>query len=224
MTAIAPRTGVLAGLAARSERNHPTRDWTRDCQQFCRTRFEVGPGFGTAISAWRGAEHRHEVAPHNAPYGTIGYFAPPRAGQAGHAVFMVKNGWCYSNDVLVTGRIGRLKAAEIENRWPGFRWLGVTYDVNDRLIYGFAPSVSAAAVRKAQQEHRNHRHGQQVKRELADAVGRHGMNLQTDYMGDPMREAVRALQKRLGFTQNGLIGPRLLGVLGDRRHKLIARP
>lgn len=220
---IAPRTGVLAVREGMAERRQPTQDWTRLCQFFCRTRFGIGPGAKTAYLAFQSAQHRHDSGPSSAPYGTIGYMKGPK-GAAGHAVVMVGDGNALSNDIRTAGRISLVSVHEILVKWPAYDWVGWTEDTNGARFYGFAPSISAEAVRKAQKGDHIHGHGSLLKRELADAVGNRGMKLSSDTVGAPMGDAVKVLQRRLGFKATGLIGPRVLGYLADRNHAFTARP
>jgi hypothetical protein len=223
VSGIAPRTGIAAVRAGRVEIHHPSRDWTRDCQYFVRTRFGVGPGYATAHAAWMNTPTKHRERPDKAPYGTAGYFHGP-PGSAGHAVLMLNGGRCLSNDIDRVGRISVTTVEEILRKWPGYEWDGWTEHVNGVRIWGHGPSLSADAIRKSQRGDHQQRHGALLKRELAAAVGRHGMNLHTDQVGAPMQEAVSALQRQLGFRRTGLVGPSVLAYLADRRSAFTSRP
>lgn len=222
---IAPRTGVLAVAHARGEHRNPTTDWTRRCQEFTRDAFEIGPGARTAIEAFFAcpAKLRHENK--SAPYGTAGYFRAPAAGKPGHAIVNAGHQRAWSNDIKHAGSIDLTTIEEIERRW-GYIWVGWTEATNGVRFYGHGPSISADAVKAAQQGAREHAHGQLLKRQLAGVpgIGRHGMRLTDDRLGHPFDDAVSDLQKRLGLKRTGLVGPRLLGWLADHDHAFTARP
>lgn len=221
---VANRTGIAAVRSGRAELHTPSQSWDDQCQYFCRTRVDAPPGFRTAWLAWQGARLRHHDGPKHAPYATIGYFRGP--GSAGHAVFMLKQGTgrCLSNDVIRQGRISVTTVDFILEAWPGAEWVGFTYDINGRQIHGHGPDLSAAAIERSQRGDHEHEHGALLKREIADAAGRHGMNLHTDQVGEPMHHAVAALQRRIGLRPSGFVGPSVLAYLADRRHAFTARP
>lgn len=219
---IASRTGIAAFRAGRAEIHTPSQSWDNQCQYFCRTRFNAPPGFKTAWLAWQGARLRHHTGPEDAPYGTVGYFKGP--GPAGHAVMMGTRGHCLTNDAVTDGRISFTTVEFILDAWPGAEWVGWTEDINGRRIWGHGPSLSADAIRKSQRGDHVHEHGALLKQEIAAAVGKHGMNLHTNQVGEPMHIAVKALQKQIGFKQTGMVGPGVLAYLADRRSAFTARP
>lgn len=117
------RTYAQAVAYAESQRVNPSRDWTRLCQMFSRNCVGAAAWAGTARNAFYAIPERHRFT--TAPRaGSLVYFDDPRiSGEAGHAVFMVTNGYCYSNDILVRGKISKVPLSLIREKW-GMRQLG----------------------------------------------------------------------------------------------------
>lgn len=220
----APRTGVAAVAWCRGQHLDPSRDWTRDCQMFCRSAFGLDAYFGRAIDAWQGAPPALRHPGELGPYGSVGYFAGP-PGAAGHAVVFTREHRIWSNDIRAAGSIDLTTVAAIEARW-GYQYLGWTESINLGRIYGHVPSLSADAIRDAQRDNRAHRHGALVKRELAvlPFIPDHWLDLSNGRLGGGTDRAVAELQRRLGLKATGLVGPRVLGHLADHRHRFTARP
>ena len=117
------RSYANAVAYAEQQRKAPTRDWTYLCQKFARTCVGAAAWGSTALKAWYAipVSHRHGGTP---PPGSLVYFDDPnRVGEAGHVVFMVTNGYCYSNDILRRGKIDKVPLSLIRTKW-GMRQLG----------------------------------------------------------------------------------------------------
>lgn len=224
---VAPRTGTLANISAREEHQHESIDWTRKCQMFTRTRFDVPGRDLTATEGWQRAKLRHPGDLKNIPFGTAGYFLNPKDPRsAGHAVFMAGGRRCWSNDIKVTGEISLTTIDIILQRWSHYVWAGWVEDVNGYRIWGHGPAISVAAVRSAQRNNAAHPRGRLIKQQLAamPGIGRSGMRLSDDKLGHPFDDAVRELQHRLDLKPTGVIGPRVLGHIADHHHAFTARP
>lgn len=221
---VAPRTGLAAVAHIRGEHRNPTRDWTRLCQMATRTAFGLGPHFGTAIAQWRGTPRGLRHDDRDPAYGSAGFFSSPIPRQPGHAVVIGKGDHLWSNDIKAAGVISLTTIGAIEDRW-GYRWEGWTETVNLHRILGHGPSLSAGSIARAQLGDREHAHGELLKRQLAavPGIGRHGMRFD-DHLGEPLGDAVKDLQGRLGLKRTGVVGPRLLGWLADHDHAFTARP
>lgn len=224
--AVARRTGIEAVAWCRGQHLNPSLDWTRMCQMFTRSAFRDDGGFPTAVSAYFGAprELRHD-GDRRPPYGVAAYFAGP-PGSAGHATVVTSGHRLWSNDIKRTGGIDLTTIGAIEDRW-GYRYLGWVASVNRTRIYGHVPSLSAAYARHIQSTgFYRWSHAGLIKRELRALpfIPDDAFNLENGKLAGKVDEAVAELQHRLGLKRTGLIGPRVLGHLADRRNRFTACP
>lgn len=103
---------------AEGQRLHPTANWSGKCQAFARQCVGAAAWAPTARQAFYEkipASHRHTSS---APAGSLLYYG---SHDPGHVVFVVANGYCYSNDVRRRGKIDRVPVSEVED------WLGRSY-------------------------------------------------------------------------------------------------
>lgn len=117
------RTYAQAVAFAEYQRRYSSTNWYRQCQGFARQCVGANAFGSTALAAWHSipSSHRHTGTP---PPGSIAYYDDPRrSGEAGHAVFVVESGYCYSNDIKRTGKIDKVHYTLITAAW-GLRYIG----------------------------------------------------------------------------------------------------
>lgn len=104
---------------AEGQRLHPSQDWTYRCQSFARQCVGAAVWAPSARQAFYKIprSHRHSSTP---PAGSLLYYG---SDDPGHVVFVVSNGYCYSNDVRRRGKIDKVPLTEITE------WLGRHYPV-----------------------------------------------------------------------------------------------
>lgn len=101
---------------AHRQHERPAQNWHNMCQGFSR-QCVGAPAFGaSARLAFNGiaAKHRRDSSP--PPAGSIAYYGPADHG-FGHAVFVVDDGWVWSNDILRVGKIDRVRWDVFPARW-----------------------------------------------------------------------------------------------------------
>jgi hypothetical protein len=77
----------------------------------------------SAYKAWYAIPSSHRFTTTPRPGSLVYFDEPDRVGEAGHVVFMVDNGYCYSNDILRRGKIDKVPLTLIHDKW-GMRKLG----------------------------------------------------------------------------------------------------
>lgn len=100
------------------------RVWRRLCLSFVRQCWGIpATGIPTAYEGWKLTKHRHtDGVP---PRGALIWWKGPTP--EGHVAISAGNGYCYSNDIDVSGGITKTKINTIAARW-GAQWLGWTED------------------------------------------------------------------------------------------------
>jgi TP901 family phage tail tape measure protein len=107
--------------------------WYALCQKFVRMALGAGPGFPSAIAAWKGAKFKHGIAnPTAVPAGVPVYWG---GGQYGHVALSTGAGRIISTDYPKTGRIGTGTISSLTSAWHK-PLLGWTEDINGKRIYG----------------------------------------------------------------------------------------
>jgi TP901 family phage tail tape measure protein len=107
--------------------------WYALCQRFVRMALGAGPGFPSAIAAWKGAKFKHGIAnPTAVPAGVPVYWG---GGQYGHVALSTGAGRIISTDYPKSGRIGTGTISSLTSAWHK-PLLGWTEDINGKRIYG----------------------------------------------------------------------------------------
>jgi hypothetical protein len=110
------RTYAQAVAFARRQHNAPSQDWFNLCQALARQCVGAAPFGLSAREAFNAIprEHRHVSDP--PPAGSIAYYGRVRAG-FGHAVFVVEDGFVWSNDILRKGKVDKVRWDVFVDRW-----------------------------------------------------------------------------------------------------------
>jgi len=110
------RTFEQAKAFALSEHERPSQDWHNLCQLFSRQCVGASSFGASARSAFNSVPRaqRHESSP--PPPGSIAYYGHSDSG-FGHAVFAVDGGFVWSNDILRSGKIDRVRWDVFPNAW-----------------------------------------------------------------------------------------------------------
>lgn len=212
------RTGQSALNWASNQHYHPSRDWTRDCLMFVRMSFNVGPRYGSAITAYYNTNSRHTSWP------------PPKAvpvwwagGRYGHVALSIGDGTCWSNDYVRRGKIDRVRISSITNGW-NYRYLGWSEDINEVKIYVPAqPILDISNVVWAAKNSGNAVNGAKLKKALAAEVGPGSMVMTSNRLGRAFRAQYKKLQVKWYGTGDGIPGATSLTRLAGR-HGLDVRP
>ena len=216
---------------------HPSRSWYNLCQGFVRTTVNAAPYGTSALKAWQSIPkvHRHQGEP---PAGSIAYFDYPAIeGEAGHSVYVVENGMCFSNDIKVRGEIDLVHYTDIVRKW-GMRYLGwIDWTPSGSLNLKPAPAkppvslarVDLSDVQKAARLDPSRRTGAVTPQSKADVilVERALVDLrllQQKYAdgsyGTKTVEAYAKYQRQLGFSgkdANGIPGIKSMRKLGKEK-------
>lgn len=195
------------------------------CQQFTRSAFNVGAYFGSAISAWNGADHKHpNVDPNTCPRATGVYFSGGSRG-FGHATVSLGHGLVRSTDWPSAGRVGTARITDIERAW-GMHFLGWTEDINNVVVWEKPdPMVDASMVAHAARHGLATPHSRLVKRAVAKEVGGGSMHLDKGALGAGFRAQYKLVQaeylkhlhrKASKDAIDGIPGPASLEWLGKR--------
>ena len=112
------RTYEQAKAYAVAQHKNPTRDWTMLCQMFSRQCVGAEVFGGSARVAYGNIPPSHRFSSTPPPPGSLAYFgrASENSG-AGHVVFMVEGGYCWSNDILREGKIDKVHYTDITEAW-----------------------------------------------------------------------------------------------------------
>lgn len=193
------------------------------CLQFTRTVFNVGPLYGSAIAAWRGAQHRHTGRP---PRGAVVpvYFRTPSPYR--HVCVALGSGKVVSTN---GAKISLWK--DIDQVAELFRgpYLGWSEDLNGVRVYSPAPvrtvrvtGVWDAATTKALQRRFGTTVDGTISGQVRTAANKNVASLRPGTTGSRLvlgmqrwlgvarsgqldATTVRALQKRFGTKQDGVI-------------------
>jgi lysozyme len=151
------RTPEQARAWALAQVDHPDEDYTRECLRFVRKAFDVDyvgawpDDDRNAGTAWDRARFKHPASdPDSIPGNVAAFFET--SGEADHVVFALGGGWCLTNDFKRTGRIDRVRIADIVREWNA-PLKGWTEDlVGNRVIPSVAaptpaPAASSGALR-----------------------------------------------------------------------------
>jgi len=204
--------GGEAVARAAAEHVHPTRDWTRDCQMFVRTRYGVGPGSATARLGWLSAENKHTSYP--PPAAVPVYFWMNNIFW--HATITADhsaNVW--SNDILRRGKIDKVGIGFIESRW-GARYLGWTEEINGVQVYDGRTVIDISNVIYAVRNGTHLHNGPEFKKAVAAEVGKGQMNLDSHVMGGGVKTQIGKLQEKWYGFHTGIPGPKLIVKLCDK--------
>ena len=127
------RTYDQAVAFARRQHNEPTQGWFNLCQALARQCVGAAPFGLSAREAFNAIprDHRHLSDP--PPAGSIAYYGRARTG-FGHAVFVVEDGFVWSNDILRKGKVDKVRWDVFVDRWglPYRGWI-------DRCPHGELP-------------------------------------------------------------------------------------
>jgi hypothetical protein len=109
-----------------------TRYPTRTCLMFVRNALQVPRRYGTAMSAWRNAKHRHRTPISRIPAGVPVFSVG--ASPSGHIVLSLGNGWVRSTDWPRDGRVGSVRLTVLLAKWH-HRYLGWSEDLNGVRVW-----------------------------------------------------------------------------------------
>lgn len=112
---------------AERQRTNPTQDWTYLCQMFARQCVGAGAWSGSALGAWNAIPEKNKHRTTTPRAGSLLYFGK---NYPGHVVYVVDNGYCYSNDILQRGKISKVPWTLITEKWgsdyPKLGWIDWT--------------------------------------------------------------------------------------------------
>ena len=110
------RTYDQAKEFAQQQHSSGSSAWHNLCQMFSRQCVGAAPFGASAREAFNAtpSDHRHQTSP--PPPGSIAYYGFSDHG-AGHAVFAVHGGFVWSNDILRSGRIDRVRWDVFPSKW-----------------------------------------------------------------------------------------------------------
>jgi hypothetical protein len=97
--------------------------WLRKCQMFARSCVGSPAWATTALKAWNAipAGNKRTGVPRA---GSIAYWdLPGVTGEAGHAAFVIENGYVVSTDIKRAGKVDICHYTDIQRKW-GMRYLG----------------------------------------------------------------------------------------------------
>ena len=215
------RTYGQAKEFAQQQHRSGSASWHNMCQMFSR-QCVGAPSFGSsAREAFNRipAEQRHTSSP--PPAGSIAYYGFRDHG-FGHAVFAVSGGFVWSNDILRTGHIDRVRWDVFPSRWrlPYRGWIsacpGGELPVQDKdapPTYRQGRRVYGSRMRFAQDD-------SDSVWNLQVALAARGFEFEngpTGYYGVHTRQAVAVFQRRRGWTgsdADGIAGPGTVAALG----------
>jgi lysozyme len=127
--------------------------WDNLCLSFVRQAFEVDytPASSWPTSerqagrAWDRAQRKHRTSNPDAIPANVPVFWELNT-EADHVAFSLGDGWCLSNDLVVDGRIDKVRIADVVRKWGG-QLLGWTEDlVGNRVIPAAAPTPKVRRV------------------------------------------------------------------------------
>ena len=171
---------LAEGLAyAQGEQKHASRDWTNKCQMFARSCVGAAAWAPSAREAFNAtpAAHRHGGLP---PAGAIAYYGVSDRG-TGHAVFSAGNGMVYSTDIKRQGKVDLVPYLVFESAWglPYRGWIDTTPSGPLDIRRPVTPIVHVPRI--------------------PPFPGTFGLGAKGDH--------VKAIQKGLGVTVDGVFGP-----------------
>ena len=219
------RTFEQAKEFAQQQHRSGSTSWHNLCQMFSRQCVGASPFGASAREAFNATpgENRHQSSP--PPPGAIAYYGFADHG-AGHAVFAVHGGFVWSNDILRSGQIDRVRWDVFTSKWrlPYRGWISAT-PTGDELPVQRRPERNDVP---------GYRQGRKVyasKMQLAQDDSDSVWNLQvallargfefedgpTGYYGRHTRRCVAAFQRRRGWEgkdADGIAGPQTIARLG----------
>jgi hypothetical protein len=215
------RTFEQAKEFAQQQHRSGSGSWHNLCQLFSRQCVGAAPFGASARDAFNATstQARHTTTP--PPAGSIAYYGFQDHG-AGHAVFAVNGGFVWSNDILRSGHIDRVRWDVFVSRWrlPYRGWISA-------CPTGELPVQRHDDGPTYRQGKRVYRSRMRLDQDDSDSVwnlqvaliarGFEFENGPTGYYGHHTRRSVAAFQRRRGWTgsdADGLAGPGTIAKLG----------
>jgi lysozyme len=126
--------------------------WDNLCLKFVREAFGVDytPASSWPTSerqagrAWDRAQHKHRTSDPAAIPANVPVFWELNT-EADHVAFSLGDGWCLSNDLVVDGRIDKVRIADVVREWGG-QLLGWTEDLVGNRVVPAAPAPKGRRV------------------------------------------------------------------------------
>jgi len=173
------------------------------CLVFVRTAYGVGPHFGSAAEAWRGAKLKHPVGSGmQVPRGAPVFWTGGSRG-FGHIAIGTGNGRCWSSDAGGAGRTAKVSIDELTDRF-NITFQGWAEDINGVHVFDAAKKAkgqSIPAVRLKQVQPDPREDVRKVQGALKRKMPKVADNLAVDgYFGPITQNVYAAWQRRCGFT------------------------